>query len=124
MNSFTALVLPALATIVMTTAPLGAESASPRDALHSPSHALTQTAQPATGAAARLAGAWELVTRTVRRSDGRVVADAVLGERPLGRLFYDASGVMMLQMMRLGRQAAIGAPALLRSIRDSRLLIL
>src|SRR5919108_1660906 len=61
--------------------------------------------------AQRLVGAWRLETRNVRRADGTIVRDAVLGEKPLGRLLYDASGVMMLQMMRQGRAAAIGAPS-------------
>jgi hypothetical protein len=67
--------------------------------------------QSTPGAAQRVVGAWQLESRTVRRSDGTVVSDPVLGDRPLGRLFYDASGVMMLQMMRMGRSAAIGTPA-------------
>ncbi len=58
-----------------------------------------------------LVGAWQLTTRTVRRADGTVLNDPVLGDRPLGRLYYDASGIMMLQMMRLGRTAAIGKPS-------------
>jgi hypothetical protein len=73
--------------------------------------ARSQQAAQSQTAAQRLAGAWQLTTRTVRRSDGTVLADPVLGDRPPGRLFYDASGVMMLQMMRLGRAAAIGTPA-------------
>jgi hypothetical protein len=40
-----------------------------------------------------------------------VLADPVLGEKPLGRLYYDATGVVMLQMMRLDRAAAIGKPS-------------
>jgi hypothetical protein len=66
--------------------------------------------RPATGAAQRLVGAWELATRSVRQSDGTLLADPVLGEQPRGRLFYDASGVMMLQLMRLGRRAAFDKP--------------
>lgn len=65
---------------------------------------------PALGAAQRLVGAWQLVTRTVRKSDGTVQADPVLGDKPLGRLYYDASGVVSLQMMRMGRATAIGKP--------------
>ncbi len=53
-------------------------------------------------------GSWELQTRTVRRASGEVVNDSVLGEAPIGRLFYDASGHMALQMMRRGRAQAIG----------------
>jgi hypothetical protein len=59
----------------------------------------------------RLAGAWELESRTVTRGTGDVVDDPVLGARPLGRLFYSASGHMGLQMMRQGRASAITAPA-------------
>jgi hypothetical protein len=69
-----------------------------------------QAARAASGVAQRIVGAWQLVTRTVRRSDGTVLADSVLGEKPLGRLYYDASGVVSLQMMRRGRSAAIGKP--------------
>jgi hypothetical protein len=75
------------------------------------SPAAWQSARPAPAGAQRIVGAWELVTRTVRRADGPAIADPVLGEKPLGRLYYDASGVMMLQMMRLGRAGAIGKPA-------------
>lgn len=60
---------------------------------------------------AALAGAWELTSRSVRRADGSALNDPVLGDKPIGRLFYDASGVMALQMMRLGRTAAIATPA-------------
>lgn len=69
------------------------------------------TARSSTGVAQRLVGAWLLVTRTVRGADGKVLDDPVLGKQPLGRLYYDASGVMMLQMMRQERTAAIGKPA-------------
>jgi lipocalin-like protein len=79
-----------------------------------------QTAQPVVQ---RLAGAWQLESRTVRRADGSVVADAVLGERPPGRLFYDASGVMALQMMRTGRKAAIVAPANPRDKENPRVVL-
>jgi hypothetical protein len=59
----------------------------------------------------RLVGVWQLATRSVRKDNGEVVIDPVLGQQPLGRLYYDASGGMMLQMMRTGRTAAIGKPA-------------
>lgn len=65
--------------------------------------------RPPQTAAQRLAGAWELQTRTVE-ANGKPISDPVLGARPPGRLFYDASGVMALQMMRTGRAAAIGTP--------------
>jgi hypothetical protein len=56
----------------------------------------------------QILGSWELQTRTVRRASGEVVNDAVLGETPIGRLFYDVSGHMALQMMRQARTQAIG----------------
>lgn len=72
-----------------------------------PARAAQATPSAVSDASRGIAGAWRLTLRTVRRADGRSVADPVLGERPLGRLFYDASGNMMLQMMRLGRTSAI-----------------
>ena len=59
----------------------------------------------------RIVGTWELLTRTVTRADGSKIVDSVLGEKPVGRLIYDASGAMSLQMMRPGRKAAISTPA-------------
>ena len=79
--------------------------------LWAPAHAQARGGQTAPSVVQRLAGAWKLESRTVRRGDGAVVADAVLGEQPPGRLFYDPSGEMALQMMRVGRKAAIGLPA-------------
>jgi hypothetical protein len=64
----------------------------------------------ATSATQRIVGTWQLMTRTVTRTDGTVVVDPVLGEKPTGRLVYDASGAMMLQMMRTGRKSAITTP--------------
>lgn len=58
-----------------------------------------------------IVGTWELVTRTVSRGDGTTIVDPVLGEKPTGRLVYDASGTMTLQMMRAGRKDAIATPA-------------
>lgn len=69
---------------------------------------------PATGPSnvnTRIVGTWELKTRTVSRADGSTIVDPVLGEKPVGRLVYDASGAMSLQMMRIGRQQAIASPA-------------
>src|SRR5688572_3354906 len=63
------------------------------------------------GATERIVGTWQLMTRTVSRADGTVIVDPVLGEKPTGRLVYDASGAMMLQMMRTGRTEAICNPA-------------
>src|SRR5262245_36911832 len=67
--------------------------------------------RPATTAATRIVGTWQLMTRTVRRADGTTIVDPVLGEKPIGRLVYDASGAMSLQMMRTGRKDAISTPA-------------
>jgi len=64
-----------------------------------------------TGAAFRIVGTWQLMTRTVTRADGTTIVDPVLGEKPVGRLIYDAGGAMSLQMMRTGRKAAIATPA-------------
>jgi hypothetical protein len=82
-----------------------------------------QRTAPPLGAAQRIVGAWRLETRTVRRADGTFVNDAVLGEKPLGRLHYDASGVMMLQMMRQGRASAITTPADARDAANARVVI-
>ena len=71
----------------------------------------TPATRPATGATQRIIGTWELVTRTVKRADGTTIVDPVLGEKPSGRLVYDASGAMMLQIMRSGRTDAISTPA-------------
>jgi Lipocalin-like domain len=70
-----------------------------------------QRATPARSLAQEIVGAWNLETRTVTRADGSAINDPVLGQKPLGRLFYDASGVMMLQMMRQGRSTAMSTPA-------------
>jgi len=58
----------------------------------------------------RMLGAWELRSRTVKSAGGDTVADPILGAQPLGRLYYDASGRMGLQMMRQGRQQALTVP--------------
>jgi Lipocalin-like domain len=68
------------------------------------------SAQPQRGAREQIIGAWELESRTVRKASGEVLLDPVLGRQPIGRLFYDASGHMMLQMMRQGRAQAISVP--------------
>ena len=59
----------------------------------------------------RIAGAWRLETRTVAQGNGAALVDPVLGQQPIGRLFYDASGHMMLQMMRQARAQAISVPS-------------
>ena len=65
----------------------------------------------ATTASQRIVGTWQLMTRTVKKADGTTVIDPVLGEKPTGRLVYDSSGAMSLQMMRPGRKNAISPPA-------------
>jgi hypothetical protein len=110
MKSLSIGVLLVLGTFVLTAAPRRGRPDDTRQPVTSELQVQRRSAQPATGAAQRLVGGWQLESRTVRRSDGTLLADRVLGERPLGRLFYDASGAMMLQMMRLGRTAAIGPP--------------
>ena len=71
----------------------------------------TPTPRPANGATQRIVGTWQLMTRTVSRADGTTIVDPVLGEKPTGRLVYDATGAMMLQMMRTGRKNAISTAA-------------
>jgi hypothetical protein len=68
------------------------------------------TARPASGATQHIVGTWQLMTRTVSRPDGTTIVDPVLGAKPTGRLVYDASGAMMLQMMRTGRKDAMSTP--------------
>jgi len=68
-------------------------------------------APPAPGARDQMLGAWELRSRTVTRANGEAVTDPVLGQQPIGRLFYAASGHMALQMMRQGRPQAITEPS-------------
>ncbi len=71
-------------------------------------HAGTQANR---GRRSKILGAWELESRTVRQVNGESLLDPVLGKQPLGRLFYDASGHMMLQMMRQDRAHAITVPS-------------
>src|SRR5262245_27649328 len=65
-------------------------------------------AQP--DARTRILGAWQLESRTVSGASGERL-DPVLGKQPLGRLFYDASGRMGLQMMRQARAQAMTPPS-------------
>ena len=67
-------------------------------------------AQSKSGRRKQILGAWQLESRTVRKASGEILLDPVLGQQPIGRLFYDASGHMMLQMMRQERAQAISAP--------------
>lgn len=82
-----------------------------------------QSAKPAASLSQRVVGAWVLSSRSVRRADGTTLADPVLGEKPTGRLLYDASGVMMLQMMRQDRTAAIGKPANAKDAANPRAIL-
>ena len=76
-----------------------------------------------TAVAQRIVGTWQLMTRTVTRADGTVVVDPVLGEKPAGRLVYDASGAMMLQMMRSGRKDAISPPSAAQDKTNPRVIL-
>src|ERR1051325_1972913 len=71
----------------------------------------------------RIVGTWQLMSRTVTRADGSKVIDAVLGEQPSGRLVYDASGAMSLQMMRTGRKEAISTPANAKDKANARVIL-
>jgi hypothetical protein len=79
--------------------------------------------RPASTAAQRIVGTWQLMTRTVTRADGTTIVDPVLGEKPTGRLVYDASGAMMLQMMRGGRKDAISTPSATRDKTSPRVIL-
>ena len=70
-----------------------------------------------------IVGAWELDTRTVRRENGDVILDPVLGKAPTGRLHYDASGAMMLQMMRQDRTGPISAPSNADDAKNPRIVL-
>jgi len=109
MKNLSVAVILVVGTFVLAAASPGVRPSDSRGPVSPLVQVQPRPAQPTPGAGQRLVGAWQLESRTVRRSDGTLLADPVLGERPLGRLFYDASGVMMLQMMRLGRAAAIAA---------------
>ena len=111
-----------LGAIALATAPPRAEPGAIREAASLAGGGSSRAPQAPT-AAQRLVGAWQLTTRTVRRSDGTTLTDPVLGAQPLGRLFYDASGVMMLQMMRQGRSAAIGTTANPRDAANARVVL-
>ena len=66
----------------------------------------TPAPRPTGSARQQIVGTWQLMTRTVQRADRTTIVDPVLGEKPMGRLVYDATGHMMLQMMRMGRKDA------------------
>ena len=75
------------------------------------------------GVREQLLGAWQLESRTVTQGNGATVFDPVLGEQPVGRLFYDGSGHMMLQMMRQARTQAISAPANPAAAKNPRVVL-
>ena len=83
-------------------------------------HASTQSKE---GARQRILGAWQLESRTVRKASGETLLDPVLGQQPTGRLFYDASGNMMLQMMRQERAQAISVPSNPQDAKDPRIVL-
>jgi hypothetical protein len=71
----------------------------------------------------QILGAWRLESRTVRKANGEILVDPVLGNQPIGRLFYDASGYMMLQMMRQERAQAISVPSNPQDARSPRIVL-
>ena len=85
-----------------------------------------RTAQPAPDRATvaqRIVGTWQLMSRTVRHADGKAIVDPVLGEKPTGRLVYDANGPMMLQMMRADRKEPISTPSNPRDKTNARVVL-
>jgi lipocalin-like protein len=81
------------------------------------------SAQRKQGAREQILGAWQLESRTVRKASGEILLDPVLGQQPIGRLFYDASGHMMLQMMRQERTQAISAPSNPQDATNARIVL-
>ena len=71
----------------------------------------------------RIVGAWQLESREVRKAGGGGMRDAVLGAEPVGRLFYDASGHMSLQMMRPDRKQAISTPSNRQDAQNARVIL-
>jgi lipocalin-like protein len=80
-------------------------------------------AQGARDTRARMLGAWRLESRAVRKAGGEILRDPVLGAEPPGRLFYDASGNMSLQMMRPDRAQAISVPANAQDAKNPRVIL-
>ena len=54
--------------------------------------------RPAPLPAQGLVGTWELVSRTDRTADGRVIDETTLGATPIGYLIYDAAGHVSAQL--------------------------
>jgi len=71
----------------------------------------------------QVVGAWQLESRMVRTANGEILLDPVLGKQPAGRLIYDASGHMALQMMRQDRLQAISVPAKARDSDNPRIVL-
>ena len=59
---------------------------------------------------AALIGTWELMSREDRNQAGARIPDPVLGDDPVGLLFYDRAGRFGLQLMKRERKA-LSAPA-------------
>jgi lipocalin-like protein len=83
-------------------------------------HASTQNKK---GAREQIVGAWQLESRTVRKASGEILLDPVLGKQPIGRLVYDVSGHMMLQMMRQDRAQAISVPSNPQNATNARIVL-
>ena len=81
------------------------------------------SAQIKAGARQQMLGAWQLESRTVRKASGESLLDPVLGKQPIGRLFYGASGHMMLQMMRQERAQAISVPSNPQDAANARIVL-
>ena len=79
--------------------------------------------QAGRGTRDRIIGAWQLQSREVRKAGGEVVRDAVLGAEPVGRLIYDVTGHMSLQMMRLDRKQAISVPSNRQDAQNARVIL-
>ena len=71
----------------------------------------------------RILGAWRLESRTVRNPGGETLRDPVLGGAPIGRLFYDVSGHMSLQMMRQDRREAISTESNPQEAQNPRVIL-
>ena len=71
----------------------------------------------------KMIGSWRLESRTVRTASGGTVRDPVLGAQPSGRLVYDASGSVMLQMMRQDRTQAISSPVNAADAKNPRVVL-
>ena len=66
---------------------------------------VSTSAASAATARAQLIGVWKLISYQRKSSDGHV--EYPFGEKPVGRLTYDAAGRMSAQLMRPGRKSAM-----------------